>query len=351
MARSAGILILIALGAAVTGVLFGFLLYIISKRIQKKRQVMSQKKINLITTGTAKQSGTTMVKVGINKPSTRKKDAIETLFKNPPNTVILENRRKSHMLDGPLGSEIVSQKNTSMVEKQKQYSEPNVLNLSEIIQQKNITMLEEPKESLKSNDPQLVHYTNIAASEIQIKSNQQTVVKEPEIARLKKKSTGRETKKSSKPNATKELKTIKQENTSVLRELKLSSIPDVLKEVEIINQQITRSDVRQNESSKSGIVKELETNLVIANTPWSGKVLPFQTSSWDSKHAEDEPLLTRHFQELIQLYVDVGLANNIAWMATEFGHRSKELDESYIRLCDIIAERIKGIVPLLNGII
>ena len=350
MARSAEILILIALGAAVTGVLFGFLLYIISKRIQKKRQAMSQKKINLITTGTAKQPGTTMVKVGINKPSTRKKDAIETLFKNPKNTLTLENYRKSQALDNSLDPEIINQKNTSMVEGQKRFSEPIVLSVSEI-GQKNMIIIEEPKESRKSNDPQLVHYANIATSEIKTKSRQQNVVKGPEIVNQKKKSTVSGPKKSSKPISPKGRKTIKQENILDLSENRQSLVPEVLKEVEIINQQITRSDVRQNESSKSGIVKELETNRVFANTPWSGKVLPFQTSSWDSKHAEDEPLLTPHFQELIQLYVDVGLANNIAWMATEFGHRSKELDESYIRLCTSIAERIKGIVPLLNGII
>ena len=344
MAISTGILILIALGAAVTGVLCGFLIYNVFQRIQKKHQAVYQKKINLITTGTAKQSSVTMVKVGINKPNERKEDAIEILLKNHKNTVTLENHRKSPILDVSLEPEIINQKNTSMVEGQKQSSEPIVLSVSEI-SHKNMIIIEEPKESPKSNDPQLVHYTNIATSEIQTKSHQQNVVKRTEVVNQKKKSASGP-KKSSKPISLKELKTIKQENT--LREIRQSPVTGVLKEAEVIKQQITRSDVRQNESSKSGIVKELETNLVIATTPWSDKVLPFQTSSWDSKHAEDEPLLTLHFQELIQLYVDVGLANNIAWMATELGHRSKELDESYIRLCISIAERLKGIVPSLD---
>jgi hypothetical protein len=107
---------------------------------------------------------------------------------------------------------------------------------------------------------------------------------------------------------------------------------------------------RQNESPKSDIIKELETNLAIATTPWANKLLSFQTRCWDSKHADGEPLLNSHIQDLMQLYIDVGLANNIVWMATEFGHRSKELDESYAKLCASIAERIKKITSLIDVI-
>jgi hypothetical protein len=38
------------------------------------------------------------------------------------------------------------------------------------------------------------------------------------------------------------------------------------------------------------------------------------------------------------------LANNVVWLATEMNHRSKELDESYIKLCAGIAERIQKIM-------
>ena len=73
------------------------------------------------------------------------------------------------------------------------------------------------------------------------------------------------------------------------------------------------------------------------------KLLPFQTTVWGSNHGEGEPLMITHLYEFIQLYVDIGLANNIVWLATELGHRSKELDESYIKLCKGIAERIIAI--------
>jgi hypothetical protein len=239
--------------------------------------------------------------------------------------------------------EAINQKNTSVVGEQKQTTEPNVVSISEINSEKSIAVIVESKEFPKSDDSQLAHYANKATSEIQTKSHQQNVVKRPEIVNKKKKSIIGETKKSSKLSSTKELKTIKQENTSVLREFNNSPIPGVLKEPEAINLQITPAEVRQNESSKSDIVKELETNLAIATTPWSDKLLPFQTSCWDSRPAEDEPLQITYFEDLTQLYIDVGLANNIVWMSTEFGHRSKELDESYMKLCASIAGRIKEI--------
>jgi hypothetical protein len=58
--------------------------------------------------------------------------------------------------------------------------------------------------------------------------------------------------------------------------------------------------------------------------------------------------MASHLQDLIQLYVDISLANNVVWLATEIGHRSKELDESYMKLCSGIAERIKGIIPVVK---
>jgi hypothetical protein len=257
--------------------------------------------------------------------------------------VTLEKQGISPMSNVTEEPEAINQKNTSVVGEQKQSIETNVASMSEINSKESIAVVVESKEFLKSDDSQLAHYANKATSEIQTKSHQQNVVKRPEIVNKKKKSIIGETKKSSKLSSTKELKTIKQENTSVLREFNNSPIPGVLKEPEAINLQITPAEVRQNESSKSDIVKELEVNLSIATTLWCDKLLPFQTSSWDSKHTEDEPLQTTYFEDLIQLYIDVGLANYIVWMATEFGHRSKELDESYMKLCASIAGRIKEI--------
>ena len=219
----------------------------------------------------------------------------------------------------------INQKNASVMEEHRQSTEPNIIGMSEINSKKIIAVAIESKEFPESHGSQLVQNADKATSEIQTKSHQQNMLKGPEIVNKKNKSIMGETKKYSKTNSTKELKTIKQENTSVLRELNRSSIPGVLKEPEAIDVQITPAEVKQNESSKSDIVKELEINLSIATTLWSDKLLPFQTSSWDSKHTEDEPLLTSHIQDLIQLYIDVGLANDIVWMVTEFGRQKQRI--------------------------
>jgi signal peptidase I len=118
--------------------------------------------------------------------------------------------------------------------------------------------------------------------------------------------------------------------------------------LQIINRQSTLEVENQKEAVDSALLIELETNLVIATAPWVNKLRSFQTECWDAKHGEYELLLTAHHQELTQLYFDISLANNIVGLATEIGHRSRELDESYIKLCSGIAENLKRLVPSLN---
>ena len=149
-------------------------------------------------------------------------------------------------------------------------------------------------------------------------------------------------------------------NTLVLENHRRSTVADIPQETMMVNQKISPIEEKQNEFVKitekheerpqSEIVKELETNFTIASTPWSDKLLPFQTSSWDKTHGENEPLLVSHFQELISLYVDISLANNIVWMATEIRHRSKELDETYMKLCMVIADRLRRLLSLRDKV-
>ena len=95
---------------------------------------------------------------------------------------------------------------------------------------------------------------------------------------------------------------------------------------------------------KTDLVMEMEVNLITASQPWDNKLRSFQTKCWDSKHGETDLFLNSRYQEMIQLYVDIGLANNITWLATEIGHRTKELDESYIKLRSGIADNIKKLL-------
>ena len=324
MARLIGILVLIALGSVVAGILCAFLFYNISQRFQKRRQALLQKNVNLITNETTKQVVATTVIGGINNLNGHKRDALEILFKNHNNITTFEKYRISPKLN---------------------VEEP------EIINQKRIMVGGIPWKSPKLNALQqqtIVDYKNTPTSENQIESHQLDVLKGPEIISPKEISMVRKPKKLSKGNASREQETLKQKHTLAMEEPNQSPIPDFSREPEIINPK--RPAVRKSESPQSDIVKELETNLAIATTPWSDKLLPFQTSCWDSRPAEDGPLHITYFEDLIQLYIDVGLTNNIVWMSTEFGHRSKELDESYMKLCASIAERIKHTISLSNGI-
>jgi hypothetical protein len=117
---------------------------------------------------------------------------------------------------------------------------------------------------------------------------------------------------------------------------------------EIIDQQLLTIRESQKKSRQSAFVDELETNLTISTAQWRDKPIPFKTACWDNKPEKVEPNLAFHLQDLIQLYVDISLANNVVWLATELGHRSKELDESYLKLCSGIADRIKNIIPAFN---
>jgi len=326
MARLIGILVLIALGSVVAGILCAFLLHNISQRFQKRRQALFQKNVTLITTETTKQPVATTVIGGINKLNGHKRDALEILFENQNNMVPFEKYRISPKLN---------------------VEEP------EIINQKSIMIEGIPKKSPKLHAFQqqtIVDYKNTPTSENQIDSHQLGVLKGPEIISQKEISMVRKPKQLSKGNASREQETLKQKNTLAMEEPNQSPIPDFSREPEIINPKRPYAAIRKNESPQSDIIKELKTNLAIATIPWSDKLLPFQTSCWDSRPAEDEPLLTTYFEDLIQLYIDVGLANNIVWMATEFDHRSKELDESYMKLSASIAEGIKHMMSLLIGI-
>ena len=105
----------------------------------------------------------------------------------------------------------------------------------------------------------------------------------------------------------------------------------------------------QVNSRMSDILREVEMNLVIAATPWTGKLLPFQTYVWDAECGEVDCLPANSQSELVEAYADMHLANRIVWLSTDVGRRSKDLDESYIKMCAQIAERLNRVNPSVKG--
>ena len=119
-------------------------------------------------------------------------------------------------------------------------------------------------------------------------------------------------------------------------------------ESESINNKTLSVRESHKKTHQPAFISELETNLTIATAPWKDRPVPFQTTCWEAKIEKVEPSMVSHLQDLIQLYADISLANNVVWLATEIGHRSKELDESYLKLCSGIAQLIKVIIPAVN---
>jgi hypothetical protein len=140
--------------------------------------------------------------------------------------------------------------------------------------------------------------------------------------------------------------TRKNASTLIKQDITLNQI--VPGESESINHKTLSVRESHKKARQTAFIRELETNLTIAIAPWKDRPVPFQTTCWEAKLEKVEPSMVSHLQDLIQLYADISLANNVVWLATEIGHRSKELDESYLKLCSGIAERIKWIIPMFN---
>ena len=85
---------------------------------------------------------------------------------------------------------------------------------------------------------------------------------------------------------------------------------------------------------------EIENNRHIASQTRLGNLQPFQTKVWDTKRDEVHLLPAELREELTQAYFDMSLANSIVWLAAEMGRRSSSLDESYLKLCASIADRL-----------
>jgi chemotaxis protein histidine kinase CheA len=97
-----------------------------------------------------------------------------------------------------------------------------------------------------------------------------------------------------------------------------------------------------------GLLAEVENNRMLANEPWTGKLIPFQTYVWNTNPAELHTLPASLREDMAQAYSDIQLANSIVWLATELGRRSPSLDENYMKLCTNIAARLETIEPLLK---
>ena len=93
---------------------------------------------------------------------------------------------------------------------------------------------------------------------------------------------------------------------------------------------------------------EIEHNRRVASAEWKGELQLFAMRAWDNRGDEVHSLPAEVRSELGEAYSDMALANSIVWLSTEMARRSPSLDESYIKLCSSIAERLNRIKPRLD---
>ncbi len=103
-----------------------------------------------------------------------------------------------------------------------------------------------------------------------------------------------------------------------------------------------------SQPSAPDLFSEIESNLGLATGLWTGKLLPFQTTMWDTRRDEVDELSPDVREAVQQAYTDIQLANNIVQLSTEFYYRTDTLDENYQKLCATITERISEIKLLME---
>lgn len=96
---------------------------------------------------------------------------------------------------------------------------------------------------------------------------------------------------------------------------------------------------------------EIEHNRRVASAEWKGELQLFVMRAWENRGDEVRSLPTEIRGELGEAYSDMALANSIVWLSTEMARRSPSLDESYVKLCINITERLNRIKPKLDGTI
>lgn len=105
---------------------------------------------------------------------------------------------------------------------------------------------------------------------------------------------------------------------------------------------------KQVEVALPELLEEVVNNHRIAATPWAGKLLPFQTQTWETLQDNVNNVPANIHDALAQIYIDIRLANSIVRLATDFNRRSGSLDESYKKLCTGIAGKINKIKPQIK---
>ncbi|MFC2062407.1 hypothetical protein ACFLS8_00435 [Chloroflexota bacterium] len=94
----------------------------------------------------------------------------------------------------------------------------------------------------------------------------------------------------------------------------------------------------------SWLMAEIEVNYQTASTPWTGKLLPFQTSVWDNGQHDIPNLKMDDHEDLLQAYTAMNYANSIILLATDLGRCSENLEKHYVQLCQMVTSKLERVL-------
>ena len=120
---------------------------------------------------------------------------------------------------------------------------------------------------------------------------------------------------------------------------KLRTHPVVKEKQLVVEEKQIEVEERQNLMAPD-LLAEIEHNHNIASQPLGEKLLPLETRAWEAQQHEVDKLPAKLRDELKQVYIDIGLVNNLVWLSTELERRSPDSDKTYMMLCNVIAERL-----------
>ena len=100
---------------------------------------------------------------------------------------------------------------------------------------------------------------------------------------------------------------------------------------------------RQLELPNTKLMTEVKNNLRICTEPWTGELIPFHTHVWDTGQYELDELPANQQNDLRQVYPTIGLVNQMVHFSIKSNYRDQSLDDIYMKIRPIIAERLHRI--------
>jgi hypothetical protein len=95
-------------------------------------------------------------------------------------------------------------------------------------------------------------------------------------------------------------------------------------------------------------LKELENNQQILNRFAGDKLLPLETSMWETNQRMVHHLIPNLKKNFARLYDDISQINHLVWLSTEFNHNSPSMYVQYTKMSEIIATNLDKMITRIR---